>query len=770
MKKKILIFIIVFVIFIVVILSFALRKTTIEYLVSAKQVINTKANTEEVNEKTLEEYWRENLVSVNETEKNIKVNNWDELNNVISSDIYEYDENQKILKRNVLNITLNESENWNVDKLITINDWQKVILLPQEGKEIVIKRAQNYKGGFITSNGNLSLGNKNATGTLIFDGNAGQVQALQSLLGVSKGILNMYNTTFRNNNSNSNGGGLKISSADVKIEKSNIDGNTAKVGGGIYVADTYSKLELNNVSIKNNTTTTGSGGGIYTYGDLSIYGNDTKISNNVASTYGGGIMIKTKATINAGEISDNKATQNAGGGIRVDGDLILNGGTITGNYAKTTGGGIDYTVGFLYLNSGTIENNVALEQGNDMWPDGINEVDWTQDESLNLQEIDMNLLKSFNKGEEIPLGTLQGSTLTNKYIIFAQVASNDENTILNIVDRNTLELLNTVDSYCFKHANDLAYNPNTDEIYIITSSKNIAKFKINDNYELVDLNYIECSRIYSGIAYDIDDNYFIGYCGKRIYVMNNEFKELYNFEVPTNLTTQGISYLNHQIYFCCTENGVPSIYQKIYNHKEKNSNLIYVYDIQGKLDRTLYIPNTVVSGEIESLAFYDDNSILMGYNKKLDGKNVVSFYTSNYISQIEDEYVEKLTSTKYTVDEEQKIITDVELETTVDTFKTKISGVTNYTIKDKNGKTLSNSDYIPTGGVLETSVGNYTLIVRGDLNGDGSLKLNDLAQAQRIYLELAEPEELKVKSADLNKNGKIDLNDLSKLQKIYLGI
>ncbi|MBQ9658362.1 MAG: dockerin type I repeat-containing protein, partial [Clostridia bacterium] len=80
------------------------------------------------------------------------------------------------------------------------------------------------------------------------------------------------------------------------------------------------------------------------------------------------------------------------------------------------------------------------------------------------------------------------------------------------------------------------------------------------------------------------------------------------------------------------------------------------------------------------------------------------------------------------------------------------------------------SDYIPTGGVLETSVGNYTLIVRGDLNGDGSLKLNDLAMAQKIFLELSPKEEIKLKAADLNKNEEFDLNDLSKLQKIFLGM
>ena len=131
---------------------------------------------------------------------------------------------------------------------------------------------------------------------------------------------------------------------------------------------------------------------------------------------------------------------------------------------------------------------------------------------------------------------------------------------------------------------------------------------------------------------------------------------------------------------------------------------------------------------------------------------------------------EKLTSTEYTVDEQSKLVTEVELETSVSTFKTKISGITNYTIEDKNGKTLTNSDLIPTGAVLRTNVGEYKLVVTGDLNGDGKLNINDLAQAQKIFLELAEPEELKVKAADFKKNGSIDITDLSKLQKMFLGI
>ncbi|MBQ9658421.1 MAG: bacterial Ig-like domain-containing protein, partial [Clostridia bacterium] len=161
------------------------------------------------------------------------------------------------------------------------------------------------------------------------------------------------------------------------------------------------------------------------------------------------------------------------------------------------------------------------------------------------------------------------------------------------------------------------------------------------------------------------------------------------------------------------------------------------------------IESTYEDGSSDTIDLTDENVHVTGFNNSKFGTQTLTVDYEGKQTTFEVTVTQKLTSTKYTVDEEQKILTDIELETTVDTFKNKINGVYNYTIKDKNGKTLANSDYIPTGGVLETSVGNYTLIVRGDLNGDGSLKLNDLAMAQKIFLELSEPENLKVKAADL---------------------
>lgn len=166
------------------------------------------------------------------------------------------------------------------------------------------------------------------------------------------------------------GGGIYFSSINAIISNSNISENKAKYGGGIYSTGSSSNIEFKDVSITKNIATDGSGGGIYAYGNLDISGNKTDISNNEAATYGGGLMIKTTATINDGKICDNIANKNAGGGIRVDGELTLNGGIITGNSANTTGGGIDYTNGSFYCNSGIIQNNMSIKEGNNVYPIG----------------------------------------------------------------------------------------------------------------------------------------------------------------------------------------------------------------------------------------------------------------------------------------------------------------------------------------------------------------------------------------------------------------
>ena len=129
----------------------------------------------------------------------------------------------------------------------------------------------------------------------------------------------------------------------------------------------------------------------------------------------------------------------------------------------------------------------------------------------------------------------------------------------------------------------------------------------------------------------------------------------------------------------------------------------------------------------------------------------------------------EITSNKYSINNETKIINRVEPGTDLDSFRANIIGPY-AAIKDKNGNILSDDKKIGTGCILSTSNGNYTIIVMGDLNGTGDIELNDLAQAQKIFLEIYKEDKLRNMATDINGNNKIELNDLGRLQKMFLGI
>jgi predicted outer membrane repeat protein len=138
-----------------------------------------------------------------------------------------------------------------------------------------------------------------------------------------------------------------------------LDGGTisynsgATYGGGVYVSNNsdaaaplYGTFTMKSGSILHNSSTS-EGGGIYTYGPFSFAGGD--ISYN-SSDYGGGIFIagndplkpKGTMTMSDGTISNNTATS-LGGGIYCSYNLTLKGGSISSNTATSGGAGIYFS-------------------------------------------------------------------------------------------------------------------------------------------------------------------------------------------------------------------------------------------------------------------------------------------------------------------------------------------------------------------------------------------------------------------------------------------
>ncbi len=130
-------------------------------------------------------------------------------------------------------------------------------------------------------------------------------------------------------------------------------------------------------------------------------------------------------------------------------------------------------------------------------------------------------------------------------------------------------------------------------------------------------------------------------------------------------------------------------------------------------------------------------------------------------------------SGKYTI---STYVSGVATETKVADF------IKNFGVKDGTAKVFNSTGKEKTSGVVATgdSVAiydtagkqrlKYSIVIFGDVNGDGKIKLVDLARIQKHLLGVINLKDEQGLAADLNKDNKIKLVDLAKLQKHLLGI
>lgn len=157
------------------------------------------------------------------------------------------------------------------------------------------------------------------------------------------------------------GGGILAygGDSDLTIEDTEISGNTAASGAGIYGASGAITLK-SGAKVINNI-----GSGIYATNDNTNHGTtlimeNGDISGNTNAAEGGGVLVNNGSTftMNGGTISGNTAT-NYGGGVRVgsNGTFTMNGGEITGNAAASGKGVSTDTAGTFTSNGGTVQSD-----------------------------------------------------------------------------------------------------------------------------------------------------------------------------------------------------------------------------------------------------------------------------------------------------------------------------------------------------------------------------------------------------------------------------
>ena len=242
-----------------------------------------------------------------------------------------------------------------------------------------------YNGSTFIMNGGSITGN-NAANTASSTGFAGGVY-VEGSSATYPAVFTMNGGTISGNSANYGGG---VSLASMNYTTFNFNGgsivnNTArKYGGGIAVLEN-STANLNSGIISGNTADWG-GAILNQSGNLNLNGNlsdpsnpSLQIINNIASSYGGAIMVtnlvtnngtyKSVTSINGAYISGNSAV--------LGGALMLNDINYPASVASTTsisnsiinnnraqlGGGVFMELSYLTVNSSTFSNNVATADG-----------------------------------------------------------------------------------------------------------------------------------------------------------------------------------------------------------------------------------------------------------------------------------------------------------------------------------------------------------------------------------------------------------------------
>lgn len=112
------------------------------------------------------------------------------------------------------------------------------------------------------------------------------------------------------------------------------------------------------------------------------------------------------------------------------------------------------------------------------------------------------------------------------------------------------------------------------------------------------------------------------------------------------------------------------------------------------------------------------------------------------------------------------VIKDLVGNTTYSDFIKNVPTNRKYVVKEGN-KTLTEKDLIKTGQTLTTEAGtSYTLVVSGNINGDGKITLTELARIDKIAKgKITNIKELEKIAIDVNDDDKINDTDVTAISK-----
>jgi len=123
------------------------------------------------------------------------------------------------------------------------------------------------------------------------------------------------------------------------------------------------------------------------------------------------------------------------------------------------------------------------------------------------------------------------------------------------------------------------------------------------------------------------------------------------------------------------------------------------------------------------------------------------------------------------MDNETSTMPNVAERTTAEELITSLSayGIT-ATITDKDGNTLESNSKVGTGCKVTDQSGNvYTVIVKGDIDGNGEIDSTDYLNIKGIFIGTSKITGVYLDASDVDKDGRITATDYLRIKSHFIG-
>lgn len=182
-----------------------------------------------------------------------------------------------------------------------------------------------------------------------------------------------------------------------------------------------------------------------------------------------------------------------------------------------------------------------------------------------------------------------------------------------------------------------------------------------------------------------------------------------------------------------------------------------------------YAVDVTWNNQLKDSLFFMVGSETIINNEKFSKNHIPGF--KQYVKQTYTPSTPILSEDRYidTIALDEIYINNIQPNTRLDDFEKEFSNDIVFTVNEGE-RTLIGTDIVKTGQIL--TVGNelsYTLVVKGDVNGDGRADIQDLLVINKHRLNKNQLTGAYLKAGDVNKDGSVDIKDILQVNKYRLG-